>query len=253
MRLAWDVHWGCGVLTHGQMRGSASCSCFQMPRNPCAFRVRHRPECLRGQGDPLFLMFSRRTRISLTPHFDWKSCCHRCPFWLIWLKNRGPWLPGGRINYQGHLFSIKGHLILLVVRLTFGFLLLGRDSEQLAEVQAGAGARGRVFSGLKNIRPLFKAEWPGKFLFNCQRFDFLGFVKDGLRKHLPRMFAWLAPLFVSLFFRPVELATNIGLRISRGRPLVVDINPHLVLMSTTGSPNKNHTQICELLAQGKTC
>ena len=26
---------------------------------------------------------------------------HRCPFWLIWSKNG---LPGGSINYQGHLF-----------------------------------------------------------------------------------------------------------------------------------------------------
>ena len=35
---------------------------------------------------------------------------HRCPLWLIWLNNRGPGLPGGSINYQGHLFFQKGHL-----------------------------------------------------------------------------------------------------------------------------------------------
>ena len=34
---------------------------------------------------------------------------HRCPFWLICLKRAISGLPGS-INYQGHLFSQKGHL-----------------------------------------------------------------------------------------------------------------------------------------------
>ena len=47
---------------------------------------------------------------SIEGHGCHNNYLHRCSFWLIWLKNRGPCLPGGFINSQGHLFSEKGHL-----------------------------------------------------------------------------------------------------------------------------------------------
>lgn len=50
-------------------------------------------------------MLGCSTRLDKVTNLYPSSYNHRSPFWLAWLKNRGPWLTHTSIIYKAHLFS----------------------------------------------------------------------------------------------------------------------------------------------------